>query len=130
RLGAIDIAAARPDVDPVWNVGIPEPAVQDPDAARPLDPARLGDLPAGRGRGKRHSQAGRRILAELPQHIKLADRHRRVAADDLIAAVEHVAEGGGLELCLGGAERAGARADPEALPHAEALRVRAAARGE
>src|SRR5207237_770736 len=126
----VERAATPPDIDAPGDIRLVEPAGQRLDLAEPLDPHRLAAL-ARRFTGAERRQPGERIGAAAgAQHIKLADRHRRVAADDLVAAVEDRAIGRRLDLRLGGAERAGARADAEALLHAESLRIRAATESE
>ena len=123
-------APAAVDIDAISDVGVVEPAGQSLDRAQPFD---LHSLAASAGRRRRTQlrQPGRGVRAAArSQHVELADRHRRVAADDLVGAVEHRPEGRGLDLRFRGAERARAAADPEALLHAQPLRARAGAKAQ
>ena len=118
--GDVGRIAAAPQIDAVGDVAALEPAVQGLNRAEALDRRAPAGLARHLVRPERGQPRGR-IAAPRAQHVKLPHRDRGVAADDRVAAVEHVGEGRVLKLRLGGAHGSAARADAEALPDADRL---------
>ena len=121
-LGGVKRVLLAPQIDAIFDVDVLLAA----DHA--LDLAERVDRLAARGRafdlvGAERGEPRGGVAAAIAQRVEPADRHRRVAADDRIGAVEHVLERGIGGAGLRRAEHARARSEPEAVLQADRLRV-------
>ena len=121
-LGDIDDIRPAPGIDAPGDVAVIEPARPGLDGADILDLGGGGGL-AGDAIGAQRRQAGERVAVARAQRIDLADRRGGIAADDRIAAIEHVGQRRAGHHRLRGAQQPAARADAEGVAEAERLGI-------